>query len=105
MGWPEPSSIRVGRAGFRWPEGDSIIIASSNESGRQEPGLLMIAEHSEVVEQLRFVYDRWWTRMQPGVQRSRWDSSKISLTICNSGIFLDQSIRLSILGIIDKLLL
>jgi arylsulfatase len=27
----------------------------------------VIAEHPEVVDQLRKVYDRWWTRMQPGL--------------------------------------
>jgi arylsulfatase len=25
----------------------------------------VIAEHPEVVDQLRTVYDRWWTRVQP----------------------------------------
>jgi arylsulfatase len=27
----------------------------------------VIAEHPEVVDQLRTVYDQWWTRMQPGL--------------------------------------
>ena len=27
----------------------------------------IIAEHPEVVDQLRKAYDRWWTRMQPGL--------------------------------------
>ena len=27
----------------------------------------VIADHPEVVDQLRTRYDKWWTRMQPGL--------------------------------------
>ena len=35
----------------------------------QEPGETknVIDEYPEVVAQLRAVYDKWWTRMQPGL--------------------------------------
>ena len=34
----------------------------SNDPGETEN---VIAEHPQVVNQLRAVYDQWWTRMQP----------------------------------------